>query len=83
MTPISRLVNRALVAPLCVGVLTALLGSGTTGAQATQTLTTEIAPQPLSQALTAFVRQTSLQLIYVSRWRRAGAAGRTRRSARA
>lgn len=44
----------------------AVLSATNCWAQLTGTLTSEIAPQPLAQALAAFARQTSVQLIYIS-----------------
>jgi iron complex outermembrane recepter protein len=51
---------------LCRGALGGLLATTSCWAQTSPALTAEITAQPLSQALTAFAEQTSIQLIYVS-----------------
>jgi iron complex outermembrane receptor protein len=54
---------------LRIGLLGCLvwgLVNGTPAAEPTARLTADIAPQPVSEALEAFTRQTGLQLIYVS-----------------
>src|SRR6266850_7572213 len=43
-----------------------LLVAATSQATVATTLTADIAPQPLAQALVAFANQTGLQLVYVS-----------------
>ena len=54
---------RRLLLPLAIAVL---LASWAIDAQSEPTLSAAIGPQPLAQALTAFARQTGLQIIYVS-----------------
>ena len=54
---------RRLLLPLAMVVS---LVSGTIEARSESILSAEIGPQPLAQALTAFARQTGLQLIYLS-----------------
>lgn len=52
--------------PLLLFAIVVLLVSWTIDARSEPTLSAEIGPQPLAQALTAFARQTGLQIIYVS-----------------
>ena len=51
---------------LCLWALVALLSAPASRAQSPAELTADIPPQPLAEALAAYARQTSLQVVFVS-----------------